>query len=83
MLNSLPSFAPGVNRLLLLHTGATEIRSVFNGSDLTGVINAYMAGIKGAFILGLAGAVASVLVTLLIPTKRLPLPQTKTQDAEH
>lgn len=74
LVQALPSYAPGVDPQLVLNTGATEIQNIFTGETLYSVRRAYMVGVKGAFTLGLAGSVASVLVSLLIPNKRLPLP---------
>lgn len=76
LVQSIPKYAPEVDPLQVLHTGATEIRTVFSGENLDGVLKAYMKGVKGAFTLGLAGAICSVLASLIIPMKKLPLPNT-------
>ncbi|KAF5016629.1 hypothetical protein F66182_11632 [Fusarium sp. NRRL 66182] len=55
-----------------LGTEASQIQYVFRGSDLTAVTNAYMVGIKDVFTFGPAGAVAAVLLALVIPLKQLP-----------
>lgn len=57
---------------LVLNTGASELQSAFSGDDLTSVIDAYMVGIKDVFTFSLASAALSVLLTLLIPLKKLP-----------
>ena len=46
ILNKLPSTAPGVNPAVVVTAGATELRTLFSGDELRGVIVAYMAGIK-------------------------------------
>lgn len=53
---------------------------MFTGEELTAVTNAYMVGIKDVFAFGLAGAVAAVLLALLIPLKQLPDHQHKKMD---
>lgn len=72
MLQSLPRLAPDVDRALVLATGAGDIRNVFVGAALPGVLDAYMVGLKGAFALGLAAATLCVPVGLLAPMKKLP-----------
>ncbi|KAI1412764.1 putative MFS transporter [Hypoxylon sp. FL1857] len=75
LVQALPRYAPNVDPLQVLHTGATEIWDVFSGDELDGVLHAYTQGVKGAFALGLAGAAFSVLVSFTIPTKKLPSPE--------
>jgi hypothetical protein len=51
------STVPGIDPVLLLGTGATQIRQVFTAAQIPGVIDAYMAGIKVVFaiIIGASG----------------------------
>lgn len=77
MLQTLESSNSNIDSSLALGTGASEIRHVFTGEQLTAVTNAYISGIKDVFAFGLAGAVAAVLLALLIPLKKLPDPQHK------
>ncbi|KAJ5205193.1 hypothetical protein N7472_001641 [Penicillium cf. griseofulvum] len=77
MLQTLDSSNSTIDTALALGTGASEIQHVFKGEELKAVTNAYMVGIKDVFAFGLAGAVASVLLALLIPLKQLPDPQQK------
>lgn len=72
MLQTLESSNSNINASLALGTGAAEIQHVFTGEELTAVTNAYMVGIKDVFAFGLAGAVAAILLALLIPRKQLP-----------
>jgi MFS transporter, DHA2 family, glioxin efflux transporter len=62
-----------VDPLIVLSTGATDLRKVFTGNELEGVLEAYITGIRAAFALGLAGAAASAAVSFLSPMKKLPL----------
>lgn len=57
---------------LVLGTGASDIQDVFSGDDLKEVIAAYMVGIKDVFAFSLACAAFAVLLSLIIPFKRLP-----------
>jgi hypothetical protein len=71
----LQTLASGSNNLdvgFVLGTGASELQYIFSGDDLTAVIAAYMVGIKDVFTFSLACAAFSVLLTALIPFKRLP-----------
>jgi len=72
MLQSVLSSADRLDPTQLLGTGASELQDVFSGDDLKEVINAYMVGIKDVFTFSLACAAFAVLLSLLIPFKRLP-----------
>jgi len=72
MLQTLESSNSTIDTTKALGTGASEIRHVFSGEQLRAITNAYMVGIKDVFAFGLAGAVAAVLLALLIPLKKLP-----------
>jgi hypothetical protein len=69
--------APEINPSSISEAGAAGLRSTFHGQELTLLLEAYMAGIKNVFIFAIAGAVASVLVALLIPPTRLPASEEK------
>lgn len=72
MLHALTSGSNKLDVALVLGTGASELQDVFTGNDLTAVIAAYMVGIKDVFAFSLACAAFSVILTALIPFKRLP-----------
>ncbi|KAI9037298.1 MDR family MFS transporter [Aspergillus affinis] len=74
MLHTLLSSASSshLDPALVLSTGASELQTVFSGDDLTAVIAAYMVGIKDVFAFSLACAALSVLLSLIIPFKKLP-----------
>ncbi|KAK7888430.1 hypothetical protein LTR67_008776 [Exophiala xenobiotica] len=62
MLQEIPKRAPGVNPALVIATGATDLRKVFNAEQLPGILSAYMEGLRVPFAI----AVASACVTFLI-----------------
>jgi hypothetical protein len=72
MLHALSSGSSNLDVALVLGTGASELQDVFSGDELTAVIAAYMVGIKDVFTFSLACAAFSVLLTALIPFKKLP-----------
>jgi hypothetical protein len=72
MLQTVLRSASHLDPALVLGTGASELQNVFSGDDLTEVIAAYMVGIKDVFAFSLACAAFSVLLTLIIPFKKLP-----------
>lgn len=72
LLQTLLSTAPDLDAAAVLGMGASEIRNGFSATDLDLVINAYMVGIRDVFTCSLAGAALAVLITLVIPFKRLP-----------
>lgn len=72
MLQTVLSSAAHLDPARVLSTGASELQDVFSKDDLKEVINAYMVGIKDVFTFSLACAACAVLLSLLIPFKRLP-----------
>ncbi|KAL6238454.1 hypothetical protein BDW75DRAFT_247213 [Aspergillus navahoensis] len=74
MLSTLASKYPAIDPIQVLTTGASEITRVFQGAELVAVHQAYMVGIRDVFAFSLAGAVATVLISLGIPFKKLPAP---------
>ncbi|KAF2094033.1 MFS general substrate transporter, partial [Rhizodiscina lignyota] len=63
LLQTAPRFVPGTDPHQIVATGATQLRSTFSASQLPGVIRAYMSGLKDAFLLAVALAAGSVLVS--------------------
>lgn len=56
----------GVDPKLVVATGATELRGVFEGAQLQGILEAYMAGLKDAYALAIAlGGVATVVAIIM------------------
>ncbi|KAL5044198.1 hypothetical protein BDW71DRAFT_216009 [Aspergillus fruticulosus] len=72
MLQTILTSASHLDPARVLGTGASELQNVFSGDDLTAVIAAYMVGIRDVFAFSLACAAFSVLLTLVIPLKKLP-----------
>jgi MFS transporter, DHA2 family, glioxin efflux transporter len=53
---------PTANPLLVLATGATELREVFTSEQIEGILVAYMAGLKDTFAIAIAAAGATFLL---------------------
>ena len=80
-----PQYAPGLNPNVVVATGATQLRETFSAKDLPGVIKAYMAGLKDAYILAIALGGAAFLVAILIllfDRKKLGQEQKETTNEE-
>ncbi|KAJ3538672.1 hypothetical protein NM208_g5808 [Fusarium decemcellulare] len=71
MSNALPNNAPGVDVQTVIQTGATEIRDVFSSSEVTGIVASYMAGIKVAIAIAVAGGGVGLLFSLCNERRRL------------
>jgi hypothetical protein len=63
--------APTVNPLMIIATGATQIRNVFTDEQIPGILVAYMAGIKVAFAIALAGVGTAFAISLFSSWGRL------------
>ncbi|EED13803.1 efflux pump antibiotic resistance protein, putative [Talaromyces stipitatus ATCC 10500] len=72
LLESLAVSAPSINPGLVLATGATQLRGVFKGQDLTAILAGYMAGVKDVFAWSLAGAAFTAVLALVVPFKKMP-----------
>jgi hypothetical protein len=62
--HKLANTAPSVSLALVTATGATELRQVFSGAELDGVVRAYAWGIKVAFAITIATCAVTVFVSL-------------------
>jgi hypothetical protein len=71
MLSELARTAPEVNRLMVLGTGATQIRHAFPADQIPAIVLAYMAGIKVTFALSVGLTGFACLLAALVPRKRL------------
>lgn len=74
LLFSLPA---DIDPVEILQIGASELRQRLGEDDLPGVLDAYLAGLKGAFALGVALAVAAVVTSFGPPIKSLKNRTTK------
>jgi hypothetical protein len=70
MYNRMAEIAPEISPNIISKAGATGLRNVFSGKELTLLLEAYMAGIKNVFLFAVVGAAASVLIALLIPPNK-------------
>jgi hypothetical protein len=61
LISNLPKDAPGVDPQIVVGAGAMYLRKVINPEELPGVLLAYMAGLKHAFVVSIAcGALATI-----------------------
>ena len=61
-----------MNPSLVLLTGASELHNVFPPDVLPGVLEAYMVGLKAAFVVSVAFSGLAFLCSFAIPMKKLP-----------
>ncbi|KAH6603855.1 efflux pump antibiotic resistance [Trichoderma cornu-damae] len=71
MLIAVPHFAPGVDPAQVVNTGAGELREAFGPDQIAGVLTAYLAGIRAAYVLSCAVVGTSLLIGVFLPWKRL------------
>lgn len=72
LIKVLPSTAPGVDPLLVVLTGVTELRTAFPPSVLPGILEAYARAVKDAFAVGIAACgIALITITLFQKYERL------------
>jgi hypothetical protein len=64
LVETVPKFVQGADPMLVVSTGATELRKVFDATQLPGIIRSYMAGLKDAYALGIALAGMAVIVSV-------------------
>ncbi|KAL8644788.1 MAG: hypothetical protein Q9226_007592 [Calogaya cf. arnoldii] len=65
LIQGLPSLAPGVNAAQIVQAGTTEIEEVFRSEQVPGILLSYMAGLKAAWMMGIALAGVTVVVSFL------------------
>lgn len=71
VLVKLRSLGTNVSPVLVIATGATELRDVFSGNVLGDVLVSYMTGIKVTFAITTAALGVSFLISLLSKWQRL------------
>lgn len=71
MMRAVADSVTGVTPLEVVATGATELREVFHGLQLAGVLDAYLDGIRASFGLACAASGIAVLIGVTMPWKRL------------
>jgi hypothetical protein len=63
LLQVLRHHAPGVHPAEVLDTGIFQMTGEFSSEDLHGILSSYMVGLKGAWALGVALAVAAAVAS--------------------
>lgn len=58
----LPITAPGVDPARVVALGATELRKYYSGDQLSGIILAYMDGLKVVYAIAIAAAGSTLFV---------------------
>lgn len=71
LLQALAINVPELDPAEVLNVGASGLRTRFSSTLLPGIIESYMVGLKGAFALGTAVAVAAVATSLGPPIKSI------------
>ena len=64
LISSLYKNVPEIDPATIISTGATELKSNFGGSQLSGILQSYMTGLRAVWILGVAIAGTAVLISL-------------------
>jgi hypothetical protein len=80
LVSAAPKYVPGVDAAKVVSTGATELRDTFPAGQIPGLVHAYMDGLKNAYIMAIALAGVSVLISvaiLVFDRRRLNQEETK------
>ncbi|EED11989.1 efflux pump antibiotic resistance protein, putative [Talaromyces stipitatus ATCC 10500] len=67
LVQTLPRYTTGVNSSQILHIGASELNQNFTDDTLQGVREAYLVGIKGAWIMTMVLCSAAIVIGLAAP----------------
>lgn len=70
MIKKLATTAPDINPMLVVATGATQVREAFP-DHLDGILQAYMAGLKATFAISIGTVGFATLLAVFSPWKRL------------
>ena len=68
-------FAPSVDPAMVLATGATDLRRFFQGDELAGILQAYMAGLRVAFAIAIALGGCATIIAFFLPWKSIRPPK--------
>ncbi|KAJ5690529.1 hypothetical protein N7462_004921 [Penicillium macrosclerotiorum] len=63
--------APSINPAVVVATGVTELRTVFDKEHISGILLAYMASIRITFLIAMGGAGAALIFSLFSSWHRL------------
>lgn len=64
--SNVPKYVPGIDVAKVISTGATELRKVFPADQIQGIIEAYMVGLKDAYVTAIALGGTAFLVSIAI-----------------
>ncbi|CAK7225441.1 hypothetical protein SBRCBS47491_005891 [Sporothrix bragantina] len=71
IIKTLATSAPDLNPEVVINTGNTQLRTVFAGPNLMGVLEAYSRGIQLAFALSIVGAGTATVIGLASNWRRI------------
>ncbi|MDI1493375.1 MAG: hypothetical protein OHK93_005163 [Ramalina farinacea] len=77
LIDALPYTSPNLDPKAVLAVGATDIKNVFPASELPGIYDAYMKGIRLAFACSIPMSGVAALVAISQPWFKLPKEQKK------
>ena len=73
LLTNLPELAPSVDPQAVIQAGATEIRSSFAADSVSGIVEAYLRGLRAVYILVIAFTGTATIVAATNKWQRLNL----------
>ena len=71
LLAALPTYAADIDAGTVLGIGASELKNVFSGDSLAGVLESYMVGLKATFLFGTALAGSAFIASWVAPIKSI------------
>ncbi|KAL1892981.1 hypothetical protein Sste5346_006661 [Sporothrix stenoceras] len=71
IIRKLAIYAPDLNPAVVINTGNTQLRTVFSGAELSGVLASYSRGIQIAFSLSIVGAGTATLIGMASSWRRI------------
>ncbi|EFQ35304.1 major facilitator superfamily transporter [Colletotrichum graminicola] len=77
IIDTIPSSAPAVDPITVIDTGATQIRTMFPADQVSGIVLAYMSGIKAAFAISIGATGLACIISLFCRWKRINTEDTK------
>ena len=81
MTHKLKQTDPSVSPLKVIGTGATDVRSTFSATDLPFILDAYVEGIKTAFIVAIVLACACTVISFGAKWQKLQSAPTASETA--
>ena len=73
IIRTLYKIVPDIDPSVVVATGATQLRHAFPADQIQKIIAAYMAGLRAAFALAIAGTVVGLVVSVFSKWKRLDI----------